>query len=80
MAFELRVTISLVDTEPAIPGNPGIVFNSECRSAVVMDSGADSAGAMALCAVKASSMAEDALLDFKGQAEVWETNFRRRQA
>jgi hypothetical protein len=77
MALEVQITISLVQTEPPVPGNPGIVLNAERCSAVVSDSHTDSAGAMALCAAKASAMVDDALLDFNGQAEVWETSFRR---
>jgi len=75
MAYELQVTVALVDTEPETAGNPGILVRSERASTLVSEPGLGVADAMTIAEARLTALADDVMTDAIGQLQTWQRAF-----
>lgn len=75
MAFEIQVSVALVNTDPNVEvGEPAIVLRSRRSTSLVAADGDDARGTMALARQRFKSINEDVAVDFDGQLEIAERN------
>lgn len=72
MALELQVYAAVIDTEPAVPGNPGIVVRSQKTSTLVGDLNATVANVWAIADARLSNLAGEVVEDARGQIQLLE--------
>lgn len=70
MAIELRISVELVDTEPEVAGNPGVIIRSTRDSSMAFEFDGKVSDAFVLAGARLDSLSEEVLTDVKGQLEI----------
>lgn len=72
MAMELQVYVAVINTEPPVPGQPGIIIRSQRTSTLLAKDETPESEIFALANNRLGGLIDDVVIDARGQLELAE--------